>query len=260
MEENIDFGVVEEPTADVAEPQDAVDPAEPSTPESETQEVVPEQPEIPNEVWATARRRAEQEAAQRYASDLERYERERAEYDRASKESERLLSVLRTQGFTGGASEIADNIAAAQRGITPEQARYERIMQEQQLEADRRRYKATDPEYQQLRQTQSQLSQMAAETIRRDDLAAIKAHNPKETIKGVGELGEMFGALRLQGVSAVDAYEAVRAVNSRKQPPKSMGGLQSQGEQQLENKYATMSDEDFEREIARAERGELKKG
>lgn len=184
----------------------------------------------------------------------------RAERERLASENARLMSVLNDSGFQGNALDIADRIEADRRQVTPEQVKYERLMREQQLESERKRLKETDPEFLRLKQTESQLTQFAAEKIRQDDLAAIKAHNPKESIKSVDELGALFGTLRLQGQSAVDAYEAVRAVNARKQPPTSMGDIGSQTEKPITNKYASMSQADFEKEIARAERGELKRG
>lgn len=76
--EELENGVVEETTADVADPQDdgdtgdIADPQEQEEPAGEPAKAPdepPAEPEIPNEVWRTARERAEREAGQRLAAE-----------------------------------------------------------------------------------------------------------------------------------------------------------------------------------------------
>lgn len=83
-------------------------------------------------------------------------------------------------------------------------------------------------ELEEVRRKNDELQEVVNQKVRDDDLAAIKAHNPKETVKDVRELGELFRSLRINGVDPVDAYEAVRAINAKKQPPASMGGIGEQ--------------------------------
>lgn len=89
----------------------------------------------------------------------------------------------------------------------------------------------TDPEYQRMAaEAQAARSAMAQQAFA-DDLKAIKKAYPDEKAKSVIELGPEFMAMMATGrVSAVAAYEAVRAERNRTAPkPPSTGGIQGSG-------------------------------
>ncbi len=105
-------------------------------------------------------------------------------------------------------------------GVEPEKA-------QQIVEGMRDTLRETDPEYQRLRaEAEAARNERFARTFERD-LAAIKKAYPDEKAKNVAELGPEFMAIMASGqVSAVAAYEAVRAQHNRMAPkPPSTGAI-----------------------------------
>lgn len=117
--------------------------------------------------------------------------------------------------------ERGDRARAAQAaGIEPEQ--YEKL--EQQIA---QKVKQSDPEVLAKEARLAALEQKEQQRVFEGDLKAIRKAYPDEKAKSIEELGEDFMALMATGrVSAVAAYEAIRAERRRTAPqPPSMGDL-----------------------------------
>lgn len=117
-----------------------------------------------------------------------------------------------------------------------------------------------DPEYQSMKANHDRLIKENAERVFASDLTEIKKLYPEEQAKHITELGEEYFKLCASGISPLVAYEAIKNGRPKAAKPPSMGDIKSTSESKPLNKYANMSDSDFEREIIRAERGELSKG
>ena len=249
---------------EVVPPEDNLDTDGVGTdPAPQAEEQPPEKPlQSPedNARFADMRRKQELETARQEMARV------KSEQARLLEENKRLTSTLNTAGYQGGLADIADQIEATTRGITPEQVRYERLTQERQREEELQAFKQSDPDFVRTSEENLALRQALAERTFADDLAAIKAHNPKETAKSIHDFGPEFmllmstAANRGEKADPIRAYEMIRAGNSLKQPPKSMGDIGQQPETTQTNRFANMSDDDFEKEVRRAERGDLRKG
>lgn len=216
MEENImttentevQAPVVEEPTA-VTE--------ETSTTEETT--VADEQPvERPPEKKPQSREVNHQFKLMR--QEQERLQRQIAEQQTANN---RLLEALKGYGYTGTPEEIAVQITAAQRGISPEELQ----AQEQQAAERAKAMMQNDPEYLAMKQELDSYKQAAFENLFKDDLAAIKEAFPDFKGKSIDELGGQFAALRANGVDAVTAYAAMQQAEqaTAKPVPPVMGAV-----------------------------------
>lgn len=200
MEEMIESTVNAEPEVPVvgeqvaeeggAAEQPAAEQQEPAEPARQTREQ--------NAAFAAARRQAEAEAKA------------------AREQTERLMGALKAFGYNAETPEQAvDLLEAQRRGVPVDQIVAERTAHEQRL----REAMENSPEMQALREERDNLSRWKMERDFADDLAKIKAHNPKETAKSVTDLGRDFMAARAMGVDTVTAYELVQAKKNRETPP-----------------------------------------
>lgn len=118
------------------------------------------EPQIPNEVWKIARKRAESEAAEKYGKELAQ----------EKSENQRIFEVLKELGYKGSAQEIADQLEAISRKVEPEQVREEREQENLKFAEIEKRHKA--------------------ELAVIEDLHSIQRINP--AIKSLDELGDDF--------------------------------------------------------------------
>ena len=91
----------------------------------------------------------------------------------------------------------------------------------------RENLRQTDPEYQRMARENEQAKAAMAQQTFEQDLRSIKKAYPDEKAKSVMELGPEFMAIMATGqVSAVTAYEAIRAKRARTAPkPVSTGAI-----------------------------------
>lgn len=185
--------------------------AEQEAPEAAEPAQVKEKPlQTPEQnAWFAAQRRAAQEAAQEAA--------------RAKAENERLLGALHGYGYQGSPQDIADQLEAAAKQITVEQVRAQRAEVEKKAQEALRQ----SPEFLRLQAERDALSQMAAETVFRQDLSAINKAFPDAKVKSIDEIGPQFQRLRAAGIDTLTAYAAVRQAKEavRKPAPPSMGAV-----------------------------------
>lgn len=220
MEENIMTTENTEVQAPVVEEQTAVtdgtSAADETTEETQTAE---EQPvERPAERKPQSREVNHQFKLMR--QEQERLQRQIAEQQTANN---RLLEALKGYGYSGSAEEIAVQIAAAQRGISPEE-----LNAEEQRAAERAKaMMQSDPEYLAMKQKAEAYEQAAFDNLFKSDLAAIKKAFPDFKGKSIDDLGDQFAALRANGVDAVTAYAAMQQAKqaTAKPVPPVMGAV-----------------------------------
>ena len=205
MEEIMNTEVVN----DVEVQEDVVD----SQSEPVEEPVVDEQPKV------QTREQNRQQAAMRRSreNDLQK------QLEMANASASKLMEALKGYGYTGTAEEVAAQVFAAQQGIT-----YEEYQAQQ--EADSKRLKEmmqADPEYLAMKQKADLYEQEAFNRVFKDDLAAIKKAFPDVKAKSVEDLGDMFTALRANGIDAVTAYAAInKGQEATKKPtPPVMGAI-----------------------------------
>lgn len=208
MEENImttentevQAPVVEEPTAVTEE-----------TSTTEETPVADEQPaERPPEKKPQSREVNHQFKLMR--QEQERLQRQIAEQQTANS---RLLEALKGYGYEGTPEEIAVQITAAQRGISPEELQ----AQEQQAAERAKELMQNDPEFLAMKQKAEAYEQVAFDNLFKADLAAIKKAFPDFKGKSIDELGGQFAALRANGVDAVTAYAAMQQAKQATEKP-----------------------------------------
>ena len=135
----------------------------------------------------------------------------------------KLMEALKGYGYSGNAEEVAAQIHAAQQGISYEEYQ----AQQEQQQALMREMMQSDPEFLAMKQKADLYEQEAFNRVFKDDLAAIKKAFPDVKAKSVEDLGDMFTALRANGVDAVTAYAAInKGQEATKKPtPPVMGAV-----------------------------------
>lgn len=214
-------------------------------PEVETEEVAnPQQSKEENAQFAKIRREAEQKAielAQKKVDQTykELYDGQPNPYTGEPIESEADYLAYKEQ------HELAQQAEA--RGVSVEE-------QEKWLEQLKTDLLTKDPELIKKNEELEYYRQREIENLMKEDLLKIQAIDPK--VKSLDDLGEKFGKLIGAGIDAVTAYNAIKATVK---PNPTMGDVSSKQIDTPDNKFANMSDADFENYIKMAERGELKK-
>lgn len=207
----------------------------------ETEEVAtPQQSKEENAQFAKIRREADQKAQKKVDQiykDL--YDGQPNPYTGKPIESEADFLEYKQQ------HELAQQAEA--RGVSVEE-------QKEWLESLKKEIIETDPLIKQQNEELNYYRQREIENLIAQDLKRIQALDPK--VKNLNDLGQDFAKLIGAGIDAVTAYNAVKA-NTTTTP--TMGDVIEKNINTPENKFANMSDEDFERYIKMAERGELKK-
>ena len=200
---------------------------------TEVQEpVVEAQPEVTEETPVTEEQPVEERTEKKPQSrevnhqfKLMRQEKERlqSQIDQMNADNNMLMEALKGYGYTGKASEIADQIRAAQQGIP-----YEEYQKQQEQENARlKAMMQSDPEFLAMKQKADLYEQEAFNRVFKDDLAAIKKAFPDVKAKSVEDLGDKFTALRANGIDAVTAYAAIaKGEEATKKPvPPVMGAV-----------------------------------
>lgn len=131
-------------------------------------------------------------------------------------QNKRLLDALKGYGYEGSPEEIADNLLAMQKGITPEEAKQQR--------------EAEEAKTQEAENTKGELEfykKLAIEKLMADDLRTLQEVYPE--VKSFDEVGEEFMNLLTATHDPVLAYEAVKAkeAKTKKTPPPEMGSVGS---------------------------------
>lgn len=131
-------------------------------------------------------------------------------------QNKRLLDALKGYGYEGSPEEIADNLLAMQKGITPEEAKQQR--------------EAEEAKTQEAEKTKGELEfykKLAIEKLMADDLRTLQEVYPE--VKSFDEVGEEFMNLLAATHDPVLAYEAVKAkeAKTKKTPPPEMGSVGS---------------------------------
>lgn len=131
-------------------------------------------------------------------------------------QNKRLLDALKGYGYEGSPEEIADNLLAMQKGITPEEAKQQR--------------EAEEAKTQEAEKTKGELEfykKLAIEKLMADDLRTLQEVYPE--VKSFDEVGEEFINLLTATHDPVLAYEAVKAkeAKTKKTPPPEMGSVGS---------------------------------
>lgn len=131
-------------------------------------------------------------------------------------QNKRLLDALKGYGYEGSPEEIADNLLAMQKGITPEEAKQQRESEEAKT--------------QEAENTKGELEfykKLAIEKLMADDLRTLQEVYPE--VKSFDEVGEEFMKLLTATHDPVLAYEAVKAkeAKTKKTPPPEMGSVGS---------------------------------
>lgn len=123
------------------------------------------------------------------------------------------------QEFAQWKAEVQKQKEAAQVGLSPKQYAA--------LEAQiTQKVKESDPEVLEMRAMTEQLKKEQWTQVFQKDLAEIRAAYPDETAASIDELGEEYLTIMQAGrVSALAAYEAVRAHKQRQGQPPSMGDV-----------------------------------
>lgn len=129
-------------------------------------------------------------------------------------QNKRLLDALKGYGYEGSPDEIADNLFAAQKGITPEEAKQQR--------------EAEEAKSQEAEETKGELEfykSLAIQKLMADDLRTLQEVYPE--VKGFEELGDEFMSLLTATHDPILAYEAVKAkeAKTKKTPPPEMGSV-----------------------------------
>ena len=121
-------------------------------------------------------------------------------------QNKRLLDALKGYGYDGSPEEIADNLLAAQKGITPEEAKQQREAEEaKNLEVEK---------------TKGELEfykKLAIEKLMDDDLRTLQEVYPE--VKKLDELGDDFMSLLTATHDPILAYEAVKAKEAKTKKP-----------------------------------------
>ena len=131
-------------------------------------------------------------------------------------QNKRLLDALKGYGYEGSPEEIADNLLAMQKGITPEEAKQQR--------------EAEEAKTQEAEKTKGELEfykKLAIEKLMADDLRTLQEVYPE--VKSFDEVGEEFINLLTATHDPILAYEAVKAkeAKTKKTPPPEMGPVGS---------------------------------
>lgn len=131
-------------------------------------------------------------------------------------QNKRLLDALKGYGYEGSPEEIADNLLAMQKGITPEEAKQQR--------------EAEEAKTQEAENTKGELEfykKLAIEKLMADDLRTLQEVYPE--VKSFDEVGEEFMNLLTATHDPILAYEAVKAkeAKTKKTPPPEMGSVGS---------------------------------
>lgn len=131
-------------------------------------------------------------------------------------QNKRLLDALKGYGYEGSPEEIADNLLAMQKGITPEEAKQQR--------------EAEEAKTQEAEKTKGELEfykKLAIEKLMADDLRTLQEVYPE--VKSFDEVGEEFITLLTATHDPILAYEAVKAkeAKTKKTPPPEMGSVGS---------------------------------
>lgn len=131
-------------------------------------------------------------------------------------QNKRLLDALKGYGYEGSPEEIADNLLAMQKGITPEEAKQQR--------------EAEEAKTQEAEKTKGELEfykKLAIEKLMADDLRTLQEVYPE--VKSFDEVGEEFMTLLSATHDPILAYEAVKAkeAKTKKTPPPEMGSVGS---------------------------------
>lgn len=185
--------------------------------EAQTEPV--EEPVVDEQPKVQTREQNRQQAAMRRSreNDLQ----QQLEAARASES--KLLEALKGYGYSGNAEKVADQIRAAQQGVSYEEYQ----AQQEQQQALMREMMQSDPEFLAMKQKADLYEQEAFNRVFKDDLAAIKKAFPDVKAKSVEDLGEKFVALRANGIDAVTAFAAMqKGVEATKKPvPPVMGAV-----------------------------------
>jgi hypothetical protein len=179
----------------------------------------PVEPEVVDEQPKQTREQNRQQAAMRRSRENDLQRQLEAERANASK----LMEALKGYGYSGNANEVADQIRAAQQGISYEEYQ----AQQEQQQALMREMMQSDPEFLAMKQKADLYEQEAFNRVFRDDLAAIKKAFPDVKAKSVEDLGDQFVALRANGIDAVTAFAAMqKGTEATKKPvPPVMGAV-----------------------------------
>ena len=129
-------------------------------------------------------------------------------------QNKRLLDALKGYGYEGSPEEIADNLLAAQKGITPEEAKQQREAEE-----------AKNAEAEKAKGELEFYKKLAIEKLMEDDLRSLQEVYPE--VKSFDEMGDEFMSLLTATHDPVLAYEAVKAkeAKTKKTPPPEMGSV-----------------------------------
>ena len=185
--------------------------------EAQTEPV--EEPVVDEQPKVQSREQNRQQAAMRRSreNDLQQ------QLEAARANESKLMEALRGYGYSGNANEVADQIRAAQQGISYEEYQ----AQQEQQQALMREMMQSDTEFLAMKQKADLYEQEAFNRVFKDDLAAIKKAFPDVKAKSVDDLGEKFVALRANGIDAVTAFAAMqKGVEATKKPtPPVMGAV-----------------------------------
>ena len=183
-------------------------------------EEVAQASEAPETVEETSEVKVEPPAKVQGADENAKYAAARREAETKAKaleaQNKRLLDALKGYGYEGSPEEIADNLLAMQKGITPEEAKQQR--------------EAEEAKTQEAEKTKGELEfykKLAIEKLMADDLRTLQEVYPE--VKSFDEVGEEFINLLTATHDPILAYEAVKAkeAKTKKTPPPEMGPVGS---------------------------------
>ena len=172
------------------------------------------------EVTQTEPAKADPPAKGQGADENAKYAAARREAEANTKKLEaqnkRLMEALKGYGYDGSPEEIADNLIAAQSGITPEEAKANREAEESKnAEAEK---------------TKGELEfykNIAIQKFMADDLRTLQEVYPE--VKSLEDIGDEFMSLLTATHDPILCYEAVKAkeAKTKKTPPPEMGSVGS---------------------------------
>ena len=147
--------------------------------------------------------------------DTEKISKLEEEQKRTAKEMALLRNALRAYGYDGTPEEVADALTAANKEITPEQAKAERLAQEKLIEDAVNNHPSVKAAHELIEQQR----RTAVQTMLKEDLEEIRKLNPE--INNIADLANLpeanvINALVKDGMRYADAYKTVRNLEKPK--------------------------------------------